>query len=328
MKNDKIFRKIVQIVKNDNLEVTHNSTLILIGSCFSNEIGKRLKYTGFSTFQPFGTIFNPITIADNLLRILNKKYFTDEDLVKVNNVFFSWSHSSKNYHNINSAELMFDLNNEIDTLNYSFTKNTILLLTFGTSIVYELNNQVVGNCHKQPQNYFKKRRLSVEEVVLRWKDVINKCKNQTFIFTVSPVRHYKDGTIENSRSKAVLILAIDKLLKLYPNQVFYFPSYEIVMDELRDYRFYNSDMIHPNNDSVDYIWEKFQETYFNTKTIDIVNSCEKIRKSLNHKPFFNDGVEYQSFAKKLKNKIDLISIETPLYDWSKELNELDKELLP
>ena len=325
MKNDKIFRKIVQIDKNDNVDITHNSTLILIGSCFSNKIGQCLKNTGFSTTQPFGTIFNPITIADNLLRIVNRKYFNEEDLVKVNNVFFSWSHSSKNYFSMNKSKLLSDLNNEINALNNSFSKNPILLLTFGTSIVYELNNQVVGNCHKQPHSHFNKRRLSVEEVVLRWKDIINKCKNQTFVFTVSPVRHYKDGIVENNRSKAVLILAIDQLLKLYPNQVFYFPSYEIVMDELRDYRFYNSDMIHPNNDSVDYIWKRFQETYFNTKTIEIVNRCEKIRQSLNHKPFFNDGVEYQSFAKKLKNKIDLICIETPLYDWSKELNEFDKQ---
>ena len=327
MKNDKIFRKIVQIVKNNRIDLNHKSSLILIGSCFSSEIGKRLKNAGFSTTQPFGTIFNPMTIADNLLRIVDKNYFIAKDLVKEKNIFYSWNHSSKNYSSKNPTELLSYLNNEIDELNNSFATNPILIMTLGTSIVYELNNKIVGNCHKQPQSNFKKRRLSVEEVVLRWKDIINKCENQTFVFTVSPVRHYKDGIIENNKSKAVLILAIDQLLKLYPNQVFYFPSYEIVMDELRDYRFYNSDMIHPSNDSVDYIWTKFQETYFNAKTIDIVNRCEKIRQSLNHNPFYNNGDEYQSFAEKLKNKIDLISSETPLCDWSNELNEIKKELL-
>ena len=326
MKNDKIFRKTVQIVKNNNINLTHNSSLILIGSCFSLEVGNRLKKSGFEINQPFGTVFNPITIGNNLLRIIDKNYFTKNELVEKNNVFYSWHHSSKHYSDNDSKTLIEKLNTEIDTLNISFSKNPILLLTFGTSIVYEYNNKIVGNCHKQPSNHFQKRRLSIDDVVSNWKNVIKKCPNQHFIFTVSPVRHYKDGIVENNRSKSVLILAIDELIKLFPNQLSYFPSYEIVMDELRDYRFYNYDMIHPNKDSVDYIWMKFQETYMNNKTTEIINKCDKLRQALDHKPFINNSKEHQQFLKILKQKIVSISNETPLYNWSDELGDINREL--
>ncbi|MDG2343225.1 MAG: GSCFA domain-containing protein [Flavobacteriales bacterium] len=326
MKNDKIFRKIVQIVKNNNINLTHNSSLIMIGSCFSLEVGKRLKKACFEINQPFGTIFNPITIGNNLLRIIDKDNFTKNDLIEQNNVFYSWHHSSKNYYDNDSTALIKKVNGEIDSLNKSFSKNPILILTFGTSIVYEYNNKIVGNCHKQPSNHFQKRRLSIEDIVSCWKNIIKKCPDQHFIFTVSPVRHYKDGIVENNRSKAVLILAIDELVKLFPNQISYFPSYEIIMDELRDYRFYNADMIHPNKESVEYIWIKFQETYMNNKTIEIINKCDKLRQALDHKPFLNSSKEYEQFLENLKQKIASISNQTPLYNWSDEIVKINSEL--
>ncbi|MBM77296.1 MAG: hypothetical protein CL846_02330 [Crocinitomicaceae bacterium] len=327
MKNDKIFRKTVQIIKNENVELTHNSSLILMGSCFSNEIGKRLNSSGFLTSQPFGTIFNPMTLGDNLIRIYEKTLFTKNDLTLNNGVFFSWNHSGKKYNNNDFSVLLNKINNEIEILHSSLDDCPFLLLTFGTSIVYEHKRKIVGNCHKHPSNYFQKRILSVENIVSYWKEVIKKYPYQHFIFTVSPVRHYKDGIIENNRSKAVLILAIDQLMKLFPNQTSYFPSYEIVMDELRDYRFYNSDMIHPNNESVEYIWSKFQDAYMNKKTINIVHQCEKIRQSINHKPLMSSKIEYKSFLNKVKEKITDISYKTPLYNWEDELKNLDIKLL-
>jgi hypothetical protein len=327
MKNDKIFRKIVQIVNNNNIKLNHKTPLILMGSCFSSEIGKRLGLSGFNTHQPFGTIFNPITLGENLIRLYNKSFFYENDLTFNREVFYSWAHSGKSYSNKNSELLLKDINNEIRKIHKSLINETVLILTFGTSIVYEHNNNIVGNCHKHPSSYFSKRRLTVNDIVSHWKNIITSFQNHSFIFTVSPVRHYKDGIIENNRSKASLILAIDELVKLFPNQVSYFPSYEIVMDELRDYRFYNADMIHPSKESVDYIWSKFQETHMSKSTIDTIVECEKIRQSLNHKPFSSDTKDYQLFLHNLKEKISLIFNKTPHYDWSNELEKIDKELL-
>ncbi len=327
MKNNKVFRKIVQIAQSNHIELKHDSPLILLGSCFSSEIGKQLRFSGFNVYQPFGTIFNPITLGDNLIRIKNKSFFSENDLTTNKEVFYSWNHSSKVYNNKDAKSLLKFINNEVELIHNSIVNNPVFILTFGTSIVYEYNNNIVGNCHKQPSNFFTKKRLTVNDIVTHWKKIITSFNKHSFVFTVSPVRHYKDGIVENNRSKAVLILAIDELVKLFPDQVNYFPSYEIIIDELRDYRFYNSDMIHPSNESVEYIWSKFQESYMSHYTMDIISKCEKIRQSLNHKPFSSNKQEHNIFLNKLKDKISLICNETPLYDWSNEIGVINKKLL-
>jgi hypothetical protein len=178
-----------------------------------------------------------------------------------------------------------------------------IIVTFGTAWVYEYQGQVVANCHKLPAKEFVRRRLTVEEIVSQWQSIIERMPNKHWIFTVSPIRHVKDGLHENQLSKAILLQAIDELLSRFSSSIYcldYFPSYEIVMDELRDYRFYERDMLHPNPIAIDIIWDRFLETYSNTNVREVCMLVDKYRKMKQHKPFFPDREEYKQHQSKME----------------------------
>ena len=292
------FRLKIKLEKSD-INISHENKLLIVGSCFSENIGERLVDSGFDTrINPFGVMFNPISVAQILKDGLNRKVFSNQDLYENKGKFHSLSH-----HGSFSGEkkiYLLDKINEIQSsLFEDISKTKTIIITFGSAWVYERieNEEVVANCHKLPSSFFDKRLLSIDEIVGEYESLIREFSDDVnFIFTVSPVRHWKDGAVENSRSKSVLHLAIQELAIQFEN-VSYFPSYEIVMDELRDYRFYTEDMLHPNKQAIDYVWSRFQSVYFSKETVSLVNRVESFNQLRNHR------VLNQEMTQKHENKV-------------------------
>ncbi|MEP1223561.1 GSCFA domain-containing protein [Maribacter dokdonensis] len=298
-----------------NNPIDYSSQLLLLGSCFSENIGAKLSYYKFQGIQnPFGILFHPLAIERIIEKSVNQEFFTEEDVFNENEQWHSFdAHSSLS--NPSKAQIIEDLNNAISRTSTQVNKASHIIITLGTAWVYRKtsSNKVVANCHKVPQSNFTKELLSVEEVVKSLKQVITfvQSVNPTvqFIFTVSPVRHLKDGFLENQRSKAHLIAAIHQVLN--EDRVSYFPSYELMMDELRDYRFYAKDMIHPNETAIEYIWEKFVEVWLASNTSSTMKKIEKVQKGMLHKPFNENSDQQQKFLVKLNVLKSEIQTEFP-----------------
>lgn len=297
------------IIHKASFEVSHHSKILLMGSCFSENIGKKLEDTKFSVHvNPFGIMYNPLSIYNAMNRLLDNETFTEKDFIYHNHLYHSFMHHGS-FSNSNLDDAIEHVNNEFDQASTQLNNADVLLITFGTSYVFRWNEsgEVVGNCHKIPANRFTRERLSIESICTVWsaliKRVVAQNPNIKILFTVSPIRHFKDGAHENQLSKATLHLSIDKLMNDFHDNVFYFPAYEIVMDELRDYRFYTDDMLHPSVLTQNYIWKKFEETYFSNETQKINIEWEKIRQALAHKPYNTDSKEYHQFLRKTFNDL-------------------------
>ena len=296
------FRTTFQIQSSD-FKLNHQHKILTIGSCFSDEIGKRLtdlKFDGL--INPFGVIFNSHSIQNLIERSIQKKYFTTADVHQNGEEFFCFDvHSSFNA--LTKEAVLEELNLTLDQVHDYILSCDVLMITLGTSWIYEwkTSNQVVANCHKVDAKQFEKRLLTTEENLKSLELIVSDLKkiNSTIriITTVSPVRHTKDGMIENNVSKARLLDALYQL-SLQNNQVEYFPSYELVLDDLRDYRFFKEDLIHPSKQAVDYIWEKFSETYFEQSTQTIIQKINKVISAINHRPFNEESDNHQQFLVK------------------------------
>lgn len=304
----------IPLSKANNL-IDYSSQLLLLGSCFSENIGAKLSYYKFQGIQnPFGILFHPLAIERIIEKSVNQEFFTEEDVFNENQQWHSFdAHSSLS--NPSKAQIIEDLNNAISRTSTQVNTASHIIITLGTAWVYRKtsSNKVVANCHKVPQSNFTKELLSVEEVVKSLNRVITfvQSVNPTvqFIFTVSPIRHLKDGFLENQRSKAHLIAAIHQVLN--EDRVSYFPSYELMMDELRDYRFYAKDMIHPNETAIEYIWEKFVEVWLASNTSSTMKKIEKVQKGMLHKPFNENSDQHQKFLVKLNVLKSEIQTEFP-----------------
>lgn len=297
------------LIPKAKFEISHHSNMLLFGSCFSENIGSKLVENKFSVnVNPFGVLYNPISIYNTVNRLLNKNLFTEEDFIFHNNQFHSLMHHGS-FSRPRLNEAIQHVNNEFNVAATKLENADVLLITFGTSYIFKWNEtkEVVGNCHKIPANRFTRTRLSVEEISLEWNSLmakmLNISPNLKVIFTVSPIRHFKDGAHENQISKSILHLSIDKLMKQFPDNAFYFPAYEIVMDQLRDYRFYAEDMLHPTELTQNYIWKRFSETYFSSVTQNINEEWQKILQSLSHRPYNTDSDEYRDFLYRTFNDL-------------------------
>jgi len=296
------FRTTFQIQSSD-FKLNNQHKILTIGSCFSDEIGKRLtdlKFDGL--INPFGVIFNSHSIQNLIERSIQKKYFTTADVHQNGEEFFCFDvHSSFNA--LTKEAVLEELNLTLDQVHDYILSCDVLMITLGTSWIYEwkTSNQVVANCHKVDAKQFEKRLLTTEENLKSLELIVSDLKNINptirIITTVSPVRHTKDGMIENNVSKARLLDALYQL-SLQNNQVEYFPSYELVLDDLRDYRFFKEDLIHPSKQAVDYIWEKFSETYFEQSTQTIIQKINKVISAINHRPFNEESDNHQQFLVK------------------------------
>ena len=269
------FRTKINIAKSE-INITHNDGIMLLGSCFTENIGHYLAKMCFPvSMNPFGIIYNPISIFNVVQCIYNHKTYTKADLLCHQELYFSLDHHGK-FSGTVPEKVLEIINESVSTSAIKLENSNILIITLGSAFVYEYKKQqkIVANCHKLPGSEFNKRLLSVEEIKIAFYNIKNIVKEKKIIFTVSPVRHWRDGAVENLRSKSILIESIHQLVEENKN-CYYFPAYEIMMDELRDYRFYSDDMLHPNETAIKYIWHRFSETFFNEETIAIHQFIEK-----------------------------------------------------
>lgn len=303
------FRTEISIKNTSNNLIDHTSKILLIGSCFTQNIGDKLTYLKFkNTINPFGILFHPKAIEKLIVASVNKTIYTQNDVFFYNERWHSFDAHSK-LSNPSKEKLIENLNTAVKQTNTQLKKASHIIITLGTSWIYNYieHNEIVANCHKIPQNKFTKQILSVNEIKTSLEVIIASIKsiNSTaeIIFTVSPIRHLKDGFVENTQSKAHLLAAIHQVVEPR-NHTHYFPSYEIMIDDLRDYRFYKNDMLHPNKTAIEYIWEQFKDAYITKKSIDLMAEIDSIQKGLSHRPFNKNSEQHQQFIEHLQLKIN------------------------
>lgn len=304
----------VPIVKSKH-PINYDSKIVSLGSCFSENMGEKFSYFKFQNIvNPFGIIFNPASIENLVSRVVKKEKFTEEDIFFHNDLWNCFEMHSELSHP-DKTIFLNQLNQALSDFHIQIFKSTHFQITYGTSWVYKnkQSGKIVANCHKVPQSQFDKEILSVstiEKSIQNTIDLIRKINPSChFIFTVSPVRHIKDGFIENQRSKAHLITAIHNLALPY------FPSYEIMMDELRDYRFYAEDMLHPSQTAIDYIWVRFFENYISEENHATMEEVCSIQKALAHRPFNPDSESHQKFLSNLNGKIIRLQKQFPHFQF-------------
>ena len=261
--------------------------VLLVGSCFADEIGEKMVRGGFEAMvNPFGTLYNPASIAASLLRSISEKEYTADSVELIQSesdgMWHSWMHHSS-FSSLDVATLVERINGTTHCVADFLREADVLIVTMGTAIIYRLKEtgMLVANCHKQLDSLFVRERLNAYDIVDQWEMLLQLLESVNpklkVIFTVSPIRHKRDGYHVNQVSKGILLQGVDEIVngKMSNSQYFYFPSYEIMMDELRDYRFYADDMIHPSEKAVEYIWQRFQDAYFDNKTKDAVAKATK-----------------------------------------------------
>lgn len=298
--------------------IDYQSKVLLMGSCFVDNIGDKLEYFKFqSQSNPFGILFHPKAIERMITRMADGMLFTEKDVFWHQERWQSLEvHST--YSDTDKTRLLSKLNEKITQEHQSLKELSHLVVTLGTAWGYRhLESQnIVANCHKLPQHLFEKSLSGIGEIQDSLQHFISVVRavnpNVRLIFTVSPVRHLKDGFVENQRSKAHLIAAIHQCIEtLNDSGITYFPSYEIVMDELRDYRFYSEDMIHLTPTAINYIWERFSSAWLSPATKEVMEQVDKIQSGLSHRPFNPNSAQYLDFKEKLQQKIAYISEKYP-----------------
>jgi len=310
------FRTQVPIFKNTN-PIDYNSKLISIGSCFAENMADKFDYFKFQNItNPFGIIFNPVSIERIIERVVKQELFTEKDVFFHNERWHCYEvHSDLS--NSDREELLESLNKAIEVTSQYLIESSHIIITYGTSWIYRNieSEQIVANCHKVPQKQFSKELLSVNVIHKSIQNTINLIQvlnpDINFIFTISPVRHTKDGFTENQLSKSHLFTSLHSIINDQLSAINYFPSYEIMMDELRDYRFYADDMLHPNQVAIDYIWQRFIENYVSESSISTMQEVMEIQKSLRHRSFNPESEQHQKFLSNLHLKISKLEEKCP-----------------
>lgn len=302
------FRTQIPIPKS-NHPIDYNSKIVSLGSCFAVNMAEKLDYFKFQNVcNPFGILFHPLAIEKLIDFAVSGKKVTEKEIFFHNELWHCFDMHS-DLSNPNKDELLQTVNEQIELTGQQISQSTHISITYGTSWVYRNieSNAIVANCHKVPQKQFQKELLSVDEIKVSLEKTIKLIHsvnlNCNIIFTVSPVRHIKDGFVENQWSKANIISALHKTFDFQLSTVSYFPSYEIMMDELRDYRFYAEDMLHPNQVAIDYIWKRFRETTILETAFSTMEEVESIQKSIAHRAFNPDSESHLRFKSKLREKI-------------------------
>jgi hypothetical protein len=269
--------------------LSHTDRILVLGSCFAENISERMIRAGLSlVVNPSGTVYNPASAADCLHDLIRRKTYTEDDLLLWEGLYHSLSHHSR-FSGSDSPTVLERINTSIARAADLLPQAALLIITFGTAHTYRLarTGQTVSNCHKLPSREFHEHRLTVDQITAHWTPLIRELQNLHphlhILFTVSPVRHRKPDAHANQLSKATLLLAVDQLIHTHPH-CHYFPAYEIMLDDLRDYRFYADDLVHPNTQAVDYLWEKFTATYFDPSTQALAREHEKEYRRTHHVP--------------------------------------------
>jgi hypothetical protein len=312
-------------IKNFPFKIDYQDKILFVGSCFSEEISNRLSALKFNVLEnPNGILYDPLSIANSIFSYVENKTFTEKDLFQLNHVWHSWQHHSS-FSGADKKLVLERINSSQATAHEYLKEASVLILTFGTAYNYSLKkeNITVANCHKAPADSFNKTLLGIEKMTDGMRTLITALRvfnpSLKIILTVSPVKHINDGVVENNRSKARLI---EMTHSVFENEkdVFYFPSFEIVNDVLRDYRFYKNDLVHPNETAIDFVFEKFSDSFFDNSTKEIVSEIKKMIAAVSHKPFFKESEGHKKFiTDQLKNIERLIRLY-PFLDLSAEQN--------
>ena len=268
-------------------KIGYGDKILLLGSCFADNIGAKFAEHYFqTTINPLGTLYNPASIA---LSITDSQHsIPDSRLIYHNGLWHSMMHHGT-FSGKDKVAVQARCMEGYERLQRALKEATTVIVTFGTAWVYEMDGQVVANCHKLPANCFTRKCLAVDEIVEMWQPIVASMPDKHWIFTVSPIRHVKDGLHANQVSKAILLQAVDELGQSY------FPSYEIMMDELRDYRFYAEDMVHPSQVAVEYIWQRFVETYMTEDTRGEMRTLHQLWQDRHHRLLHPDSEEAERF---------------------------------
>ena len=324
-------------LKKPSQQINYVNKILLVGSCFTEHIGNSLEELKFSVLQnPNGILFDPFSVSQSLLSYIHNKQYTEEDFFQLNEVWHSWKHHSR-FSNINLKEAV-RLVNQSQTKAHSFLNEaTWIIITLGSSFSYRLTEsaesakvshavgdveRAVANCHRAPAQWFHKHLMTIDETIAG----LDNCLRQLFqfnsglniIFTVSPVRHIRDGVVDNNRSKARLIEAIHHLVNKYEN-LYYFPAYELVIDVLRDYRFYDIDLVHPNYMATEFVLEKFAEAFIDQPTQNLMQEVKSIMIARGHKAFQPDTMAHKQFLKTYFERTKALNEKYAFLDLNEEM---------
>jgi hypothetical protein len=315
------------VIPKPGFTLDYQSGIIFMGSCFSDYIGGKLEDLKFRVcHNPFGVVYNPLSVAVQIELLLKKDGFEEQDLNFRNELWFSYMHYTL-FSNTDRNRCLRRMNQFFSKAKELLASANILFITLGTSYVFQRKDtgEVVSNCHKIPAREFTHRFANSEESVRELKNAIQKLRKLNpqiqVVFTVSPVRHWKEGAVNNLRSKAALILAVQQLEYDLDN-VYYFPAYEIFMDELRDYRFYAQDMLHPSEIGIQYLWNRFCETFITSDTKLIVDKVDNVLSALRHRALHADTNAHRNFLRSLTEKMMHLQLEYPFLDLNREIASL------
>lgn len=307
--------------------IDYSDKILLLGSCFADNVGEKLQHHYFqTTINPFGTLYNPVSIAE-AIRLAKADAIECLPMVEWGGLWHSMTHHGV-CSNANKGIAFQQCMASIANLRQALREASVVVITFGTAWIYEYNTQfpnvdnfstkVVANCHKMPANWFVRRRLSVEEIVSMWQPLINSMPEKHWIFTVSPIRHIKDGLHENQLSKSILLQAVDSLAaKRSSDMTFneplisYFPAYEIMIDELRDYRFYADDLVHPSPIAIEYIWQRFGETFLKSSTREEMLPLYQLWRDRHHTFLYPESDEAIAFQQRIQKRIEDLQTKYP-----------------
>ena len=318
-------------IKKLPVPITHQHKLLLIGSCFTENIGEKLDRYKFKTLQnPNGILFNPVSVAEALTDYIEKTNFDSKDLFHYNEAWHSWKHHSR-FSGIEAAEALEKINSRVEVAHNFLSETDYLIITLGSAWVYVLNEKaananvgsVAANNHKAPADWFFRKLLQPEDVLRVLDNVIHRLfhfnPKLNIIFTISPVRHLREGVVENNRSKAVLIQAVHHLVDKF-DRLFYFPAYELVIDDLRDYRFYAEDLVHPNYFATQYVWEKLVDACMEEKTKALMEEIHTINLAFQHKAFNPTSAQHKHFLLKSYQKATALQQQYPFLDLQQEID--------
>ncbi len=305
----------------EQLQITDK--VMLCGSCFTEHLGARFRQFHFSTVQnPNGIVFNPVSISKSMTSYISNRKYTAEDIFFNQEWWTSWEHHTQFSHS-DPVQLLQMINGAQQEAHDFLKKANWLIITLGSAFVYQRDNgEVVANCHKVPADKFRKKLLPVEDVLSALDNMIHRLfiynPDLRIIFTISPVRHLRDGFVENNRSKAVLIQAVHHLVEKF-DRLYYFPAYELVIDDLRDYRFYAEDMVHPNYLATDYVWDKFSEACIKKSSREIMKEINLVNAARAHKPFQPDSAAHKKFLRKNLEKVMSLQEQYPYLDFTEDI---------
>jgi GSCFA family len=324
------FRTEVKIAPADH-KISHRSGIMMIGSCFTENIGARLSEYKFNVdLNPFGIVYNPMSVNQNLEAILSGKKYMASDLYNYQDTWISFDHHSR-FSFPEPEVCLREINSRIENSHTRLRTINYLIITFGTAWIYRIadSGRLVSNCHKIPASFFSRQLLKVDDIIPVYEkligDLIKINQGLRIIFTVSPIRHWKDGPVQNTVSKSTLILSIHEILKLF-DCTEYFPAYEIALDDLRDYRYYEEDMIHPNSQMTGYIWEKFCQSYFGDETLSTMKDIAKLNSALKHRPFQSGSKKNIEFLNSQLEFIQTLKQKYPFLDFSADETSLKNQL--